>query len=36
MLIKRARWALYWPKYVCINLPDVCTVNPWVHGTYLD
>jgi len=36
MLIKRAHWAFYWPKYACINLADVCTVNLLVHGTCLD
>jgi len=27
MLIKRAHWAFYRPKYACINLADVWTVN---------
>jgi len=36
MLIKRAHWAYYWPKYACINLADVWTVNLLVHGTCLD
>jgi len=36
MLIKRAYWVLYWPKYACINLADVWTVNRLVHGTCLN
>jgi len=36
MLLKRAHWDFYWPKYACINLADVWTVNLWVHGTCLD
>jgi len=36
MLIKRAHWAFYWPKYVCTNLADVWTVNLLVRGTCLD
>jgi len=36
MLIKRAHWAFYWPKYACTNLDDVWTVNLLVHGTCLD
>jgi len=38
MLIKRAHWAFYWPKYACTNLADVCSrlVNLLVHGTCLD
>jgi len=28
--------AFYWPKYACINLADVWTVNLLVHGTCLD
>jgi len=31
MLIKRAQWAFYWPKYA-----DVWTVNLLMHGTCLD
>jgi len=33
---KCALWAFYWPKYTCINLADVWTVNLLVHGTCLD
>ena len=34
MLMKRAHWAFYWPKYTCTNLADVWTVNKLlVHGT---
>jgi len=33
---KRAHWPFYWPKYACINLADVLTVNLLVHGTCLD
>jgi len=36
MLIKRAHWAFNWPKYECLNLADVWTVNLLVHGTCLD
>jgi len=36
MLIKRALWGFYWPKYTCINLADVWTVNLLVHGPCLD
>jgi len=36
MLIKRAHWAYYWPKYACISLADVWTFNRLVHGTCLD
>jgi len=36
MLINRAHWACYWPKYTWINLADVWTVNVLVHGTCLD
>jgi len=37
MLMKRAHWAFYWPKYACIDLADVWTVNNLlVHGTCLD
>jgi len=36
MLIKGAHWAFYWPKYACINLADVWTVNLLVRGTCLD
>jgi len=36
MLIKRAHWAFYWPKYAYINLADVWTVDLLVHGTCLD
>jgi len=27
MLMKRAHWAFYWPKYTCTNLADIWTVN---------
>jgi len=27
MLIKRAHWDFYWPKYACINLAAVWTVD---------
>jgi len=36
MLIKRAHRAFYWPKYACINLANVWTVDLLVHGTCLD
>ena len=36
MLMKGAHWAFYWPKYACINLADIWTVNLQVHGTCLD
>jgi len=35
-LIRRAHWAFYWPKYECINLADVWTVNLVVRGTCSD
>jgi len=36
MLLKRAYHAFDWPKYSCINLADVWTVNLLVHGPCLD
>jgi len=36
MLIKRAHWAYYWPKYACINLGGVWIVNLLMHGTCLE
>jgi len=36
MLIKRAHRAFCWPKYACISLADVWTVNLLVDGTFLD
>jgi len=36
MLIKRAHWGFYWPKYACINLAGVWTVNLLVDVTCLD
>ena len=36
MLIKRVHLAFYSPKYACINLADVWTVNLLVHGTCSD
>jgi len=36
MLIKRAHWAFYWPKYACTNLADVWTVNLLMYGNFLD
>ena len=36
MLIKRVHWAFYWPKYACIYLADVWTVDLLTHGTCLD
>jgi len=36
MLVKRAHWDFYWPKYAYISLPDAWTVNFLVHGTCLD
>jgi len=35
MLMKRAHWDFYWPKYAFIILADVWTVNLLVHGTCL-
>jgi len=36
MLIKRVHCAFHWPKYACINLSDVWTVDLLMHGTCLD
>jgi len=36
MRIMHAHSAFSWPKYTCINVADVWTVNLLMHGTCLD